>query len=489
MKKIKLILFCIVCTQAALLAQPVKFRKVIGNAGYDFGYYAQQDHDKGYMLIGSTSSFGESADMYAVKTDSMGIPYLHKSFGGISVEKGLSVKRTSDNGFILLGYTNSTGAGGYDIYMVKIDSAFGTQWEKTYGGADWEFGNCVQQTSDGGYILCGSTFSYGYGNQDYYLIKTNATGDTLWTKTYGGLNDDVAKSVIQTSDGGYAVTGYTKSMGDANGDFYTIKTDSMGDTLWTNKFGGAGIDLANGIVESMSGDYFVAGENASLIPSHGAEATVLKLSATGAYVNSNTFGGTGTDYDGYNYISEDAAGKIAMAGTTNSFGVNGDVLMVILYSDLSFFNATTFGSLENEYGYSIEPTADGCYIICGSTNSYNNGLDDIYLIKTDSMGFSGSTGSETFYVTGIDDVAAAAESKFAIYPNPAGNSIILSMDTDLQGEEMNVSITDMLGRQTMALTVSGTNTVINLESLKDGIYLVTVKNESISSAKKLIIHH
>ncbi len=181
MIKLKYICALLLCLPFAAQAQtPVKFRKVIGNTGYDDGYSVQQTHDKGYIIGGATSSFGSgSTDMYAVKTDSMGIPRMHQPLGGINIERGYSIKETTDHGYIFLGYTNSYGAGGYDFYLVKMDSALIPQWTKTYGGTDWDFGYSVKQTADGGYILCGSTFSYGKGDQDYYLVRTDAGGDTL----------------------------------------------------------------------------------------------------------------------------------------------------------------------------------------------------------------------------------------------------------------------------------------------------------------------
>ena len=120
-------------------------------------------------------------------------------------------------------------------------------WAKAIGVAGEESGVTVKQTSDGGFIICGSTYSFGNGNEDYYVVKTNSLGDTTWTKTYGGANQDVAKSVIETSDGGFLITGFTKSFGDVQGDIYSVKIDINGDTLWTNKIGGlqadSGFDL------------------------------------------------------------------------------------------------------------------------------------------------------------------------------------------------------------------------------------------------------
>nr|MDQ3047823.1 hypothetical protein [Bacteroidota bacterium] len=209
-----LAIICVFSTNICL-SQTVKFRKVIGSNGYDYGMSAVQMFNKGYITAGSTTSFGSgNTDIYIVKTDSLGLPYDDAYFGGINIDRANCIRQTADSGFVILGYTNSLGAGGYDIYLIKTDEFLNIQWSKTYGGADWDFGNCIEQTTDGGYIICGSTYSYGAGDQDYFMIKTNASGVGLWSRTFGGAKQDEAKSVIQTSDGGYAITGFSKSMGD-----------------------------------------------------------------------------------------------------------------------------------------------------------------------------------------------------------------------------------------------------------------------------------
>jgi len=117
-----------------------------------------------------------------------------------------------------------------------------TLWTKTYGGENWDEGFSVQETSDSGYIITGRTNSFGVGQFDVYLIKTNANGDTLWTRTYGGINQDGGYSVQQTLDSGYIIVGMTASFGVDSGDVYLIKTDSIGDTIWTKTYGGIRYD-------------------------------------------------------------------------------------------------------------------------------------------------------------------------------------------------------------------------------------------------------
>ncbi len=148
-----------------------------------------------------------------------------RTYGGTRREYGQSVQQTTDGGYIVAGRTNSFGAGNYDVCLVKTNANGDILWTNTYGGAGDDGGHSVQQTTDGGYIVAGSTGSFGSGIQ-VYLIKTNFSGDTLWTKTYGGSGDEFGSSVQQTTDGGYIVAG-------AKGSYkvYLIKTNSSGDTL------------------------------------------------------------------------------------------------------------------------------------------------------------------------------------------------------------------------------------------------------------------
>jgi hypothetical protein len=210
--------------------------KTFGGSDGDFSGSVKQTNDGGYILIGGTNSFGEgNADLWLIKTNSSGDSIWSKTFGGVLSDAGTIALQTSDLGLILTGWTASFGSGARDVWLIKTTSDGDSLWSKTYGGMLDDYGISMDETSDGGFIIVGSTESFGYGDIDIYLLKTDSYGDTLWTKTYGGVQEDVGFSVRQTSDGGYIIAGSTESFGAGSYDFWIIKTDSLGNTTYPTK--------------------------------------------------------------------------------------------------------------------------------------------------------------------------------------------------------------------------------------------------------------
>jgi hypothetical protein len=193
-------------------------------------------------------------------------------------DEGHSVQQTSDGGYIVAGYTGSFGAGYYDVYLIKTNASGDTLWTRTYGGMSYDYSYSVQQTSDGGYIVAGRTESFGNGLSDVYLIKTNVSGDTLWTRTYGGASWDYGYSVQQASDGGYIVAGWTLSFGNTR-QVYLIKTNASGDTLWTRTYGGASYDYGYSVQQSSDEGYIVAGWTESF--GNGWQVYLIKTDSLG----------------------------------------------------------------------------------------------------------------------------------------------------------------------------------------------------------------
>jgi hypothetical protein len=188
-----------------------------------------------------------------------------KTFGGTKNDIAYSIVQTSDGGFVMAGYTVSFGAGAEDLWLVKTDSDGKQQWNLTYGKTGSDIGYAIISTSDGGYAVAGSTNSFGAGNSDMWLVKSDASGNMLWNKTYGGAGCDVATSITQLRDGGYLLAGYTNSSGADGYDIYLVKTNASGNTQWSKTLGGTSDDFGYCAIQTADDGCMVVGESVDRI--------------------------------------------------------------------------------------------------------------------------------------------------------------------------------------------------------------------------------
>ncbi|MCW4053150.1 MAG: hypothetical protein NWE78_08090, partial [Candidatus Bathyarchaeota archaeon] len=196
---------------------------------------------------------------WLVKTDASGSHMWNQTYGGPSNDRAHSVIQTVDGGYALAGFTNSFGAGDFDFWLVKTDASGNYEWSQTYGKPSIDRAHSVIQTVDGGYAIVGYTWSFGAGNYDFWLVKMDSAGTHQWNQTYGGEGDDVGYSLVQTDDGGYTLTGYTSSLGAGGNDFWLVKTDASGSHEWNQTYGGPNYDEAYCMVQTVDGGYALAG--------------------------------------------------------------------------------------------------------------------------------------------------------------------------------------------------------------------------------------
>lgn len=305
---------------------------------------------------------------------------FQKTFGGASTELGSVVIQTTDGGYFIAGATNSFGAGNFDGYAIKANADGDMLWSKTFGGAGDDRFYDAALTSDGGFILVGWTSSFGIGNGDFYLIKLNANGDTLWTKTYDNGDATNAMSVQQTDDGGYILAGETIIPNETAFRVCIIKTGSNGDIVWDKIFGHPTYSSAATCVRQTSdGGYIVGGI------SPGSSASLIRLNSSGDSLWSRVYGSTFNDRT--EDVKQTSDGGFILAGSYDVVpNSNSDAYLIRTDSNGDTLWTRTVGGNGWESATSVLETSDNGYLAVGYTYSYGPGSQGIFLIKTNSAG-------------------------------------------------------------------------------------------------------
>jgi hypothetical protein len=281
--------------------------KIIGGAvGFYGGTHVEQTTDSGYIISGTY----QASSIYIIKTNSMGDTLWTKHYNNNGASIDARIKQTSDGGYVVVSTSQAMSG---DVWVLKTNQNGDTLWTKTYGGNNAEYGYSIQETTDGGYIIAGQTWSSTAGSSDAYLIKTNITGDTLWTKKYGNTNGETANEVRQTSDGGYVFCG------SSTGQIYVVKTDANGNALWQKYFGGISADEGQSIKQTNDGGYVITGKIehfSSALGVYVADAFLLKINSSGIQQWNRNFGPLlGNPSPSYgNYVSLTSDGGFVMTG-------------------------------------------------------------------------------------------------------------------------------------------------------------------------------
>jgi hypothetical protein len=285
-----------------------------------------------------------------------------RTYGGGGDDRGLAVEATAaDSGCVIAGYTTSFSPGLESACLVRTRSDGTVQWTKTYGGTDWDEGRSVRRTLDGGYVIAGSTASFGAGADDAYLVKTDSAGVVQWSKTFGGTGADYGFDVRQTvPDSGFIVVGQTYSYG-TSGDAYVVKTGPGGDTLWTCTLGGASIDCAYGVTQTLPDTAYL------------------------------------------------------VVGSTRSFGEGGyDVYLVKLDRNGTVLWTRLYGGAYNDEGHSVAQTVpDSGFVVAGSTRSSGAGNYDMYVLRSEPV------------LAGVGEAAGRSPLEIAAAPNPFMDTAVI----------------------------------------------------------------
>ena len=452
---------------STIIVDALSWAKSFDSAGnLDKAYSVQQTTDQGYIVAGNTW-WSMYPDGWIMKLDSTGDVSWQKKFGVSGIYQNDEIKtiqQTASGGYIAAGYTGLNGD--KDFWVLKLDSTGEVIWQNTYGGkisdnnindAIFETAQSIMQTdddqdgnADDGFIVAGYTYDFPSSQfADYekmWLIKINAEGGITWQKSYGGtvaIDNDRAYSVQQTSDGGYILAGQT---GVSNRNIWVLKLDSYGNITWQKSYGGSSNDYAFSIKQTAEGGYIVAGTTFSFGAGN-YDIWVLRLDAVGNVTWEKTFGGSESDWGkSIRQTDDDADGNaddgFIVAGYTVSFGAgSADIWVLKLNTNGDIAWQNTYGGTGDDYSDSIFQTADGGYIIAGTTNSFDTANGDFWLLKI------AADGSLTTLECGGDDTISISDT--SVVPSDSSATVATTLRDDVATNITEAS-TDISGTDTSA---------------------------------------
>ncbi len=509
--------FLFVIVGFAQTAPAIEWQNTIGGAFEDMLTVALQTADGGYILGGSSRSdiSGDksedsqgSFDYWIVKTDAQGNIQWQQTIGGEEGDTLQALQQTSDGGYLLGGYSRSNISGDKtensqglsDYWIVKTDASGNIQWQQTIGGEANDRLRSIQQTADGGFILAGNSYSNISGDKtencqgdyDYWIVKTDAQGDIQWQNTIGGSGIETAYHILPTSDGGFILAGssHSNQSGDKTensqglSDYWIVKIDAQGTIQWQNTIGGSGTDSAFYIQQTSDGGYIIGGSSDSGISgdktenSHGGiDYWIVKTDASGNIQWENTIGGS--DYEFNFSLQQLSDGGYILGGYSNS-NISGDKTEDTQgFTDFWIIKTDAMGNIlwqnsiggnANERGGYVWQTADGGFILGGTSRSDisgdktedSQGGDDYWILKLESD-------NSTSALSLSDDGLA-----ISVAPNPASTSLYVTSQWSLISR---LEIQNALGEKVADVIVDADIAAksIDISRLSAGVYFLVVR--------------
>lgn len=459
-----------------------------GGLNNDVAEEIQPTTDGGYVVIGSTSSNSwGNTDAYLLKVDSNCNYQWSQALGGANNDWGYSIKQTFDKGYIIALSTNSFGNGGYDACLMKRDSLGNYEWKKVYGGNDWDYAYSVVQTYDSGYVFCGETYNNTNGFSDVYVVKTNAFGDTLWTRTIGAALIDKGVSVIETSDSNIVVGGISYTSTDST-QMYVLKLNSSGTLLWDSIYGGNKYDDLNQIIEHSNGNYIMVGASTNGSVGGDKDYIVRAINQNGSplWVFELVNGPSPPPADEEAFaIHELTNANVLISGYSKTGGGGKKNITFFQLTPAGFWGnvSAVYGNVDDDYIVSLTVDNNEHIVAAGNTNSFGNGMQDFLLMELDTI----YANQDTIMTVYIDTIPLNIEesnnlsNKVSVYPNPVTDYIQIKT----KEKKVNVQLFDISGKELFNRSLIN-NGLIKMGQYPQGIYILNVNGDNISFKTKII---
>ena len=363
-------------------APKVEWTKTFGGTGADVGWSLVETIDGGYAITGSMwTSTGKK--IWLIKTDMNGEHQWNNTYGG-RIADGFCLVESRYGGYTIVGITESIRGLDIDVWLIKTDQKGIQQWNQLYGGTGTDWGQYVVETSDGGYIITGYTQPTDLA--DVWLGKTDFKGNLLWSQSFGGYGEDIGVSVVEANDGGYTIVGVTSSFGAGLADVWLLKTDNKGNLQWNQTYGGSAGDIPYSVIETNDGGYAIIGYSGSF-DSFYVDTFLIKTDDMGNVQWNQTCGGVNNDM-GHSLIQTMDGGYL-VTGSTDPYESGDRDLWLFKTDNLGNIEWNqTYGGLKTDVGHCVIETTNGDYVMVGLTYSYDANSADVYLLK---VGYTSST--------------------------------------------------------------------------------------------------
>lgn len=348
--------------------------KTYGAGGFDDGHSLIQLNDGGYVIAGSINDHAQ--DIYIVRTDANGDSLWTRSFDLGGIDRAEAVIQTMDGGLAITGSTSGPGQA-FEAFIYRLDANGDSLWFRYYGGALSEDGQDLIELADGSFVMGGNTYSFGQGTGDFWLLKVSSSGDSLWSRTFGGTSQDQLFAIDLAPDGGFILGGSNESIGAGGSDLWLVKTDSNGMEEWSSLFGGTGLDWGYDAITTSDGNYVIIGRTLSF---GFQDYYIVKVDPNGNEIWSEAYNGGAIEWP--RGVAETADGGFIICGNTNFGGAGGDdVWLLQLDAFGQEINSGRAGGSVDDDAYEVIQNSDGDFVFAGLTYSYGAGQSDLWLVK------------------------------------------------------------------------------------------------------------